>query len=65
MSKFPIFQVGELVAGTPPLPTAKFFLLETDFTSDGPRTRVCSGRWNTYIEANTERERREKEAHPS
>lgn len=29
----------------------KYFMLETYPTSDGLRTRVCSGRWNTLSEA--------------
>ena len=49
-----IFQVGELVAGpegwmaTNP---QRFFILETVFTSDGPRTRMCEGRYRTREQA--------------
>jgi hypothetical protein len=31
-----------------------FFLVETNITSDGPRTRVCDGRWATQDEAHGE-----------
>jgi hypothetical protein len=28
-----------------------FFIMETYLTLDGPRTRICSGRWDTQEQA--------------
>jgi len=60
MSQRPIIQVAELVGvgmqtGAYERP---YFLIETMLTSDGPRSRVCDGRWETYLGADAERKRR-------
>lgn len=30
-----------------------WFMVETYYTSDGPRTRICNGRWATLQQAQT------------
>lgn len=39
---------------------ARFFILETTHTSDGLRTRVCDGRWETQEAAEQEVKDREQ-----
>lgn len=46
----PIFNIAEQVS---PPTRRPFFIVETNFTSDGPRSRICSGRWATQDEAKT------------
>lgn len=54
-----ILQVAELVAKPEwDKRPGRWFLTETVFTSDGPRTRICDGRWLTQEEAEAERDRR-------
>lgn len=55
----PYFWLAELV-GTTGSTTKRFFILETTVTSDGPRTRVCDGRWGTQDEAEAELKVREE-----
>lgn len=52
MSKFPTLQIVELVGY--PKPTRPFRLIETFWTVDGPRSRVCDGSWSTFDEAQTQ-----------
>lgn len=49
----PIFQIAKCVAGpnTDDWQSRPWFITETNFTSDGPRTRICEGRWATEQEA--------------
>jgi hypothetical protein len=56
---FPYYQIAQLVSG----PTGReashpWFMMETNLTSDGPRTRLCDGRWKTKEEALADMERR-------
>jgi hypothetical protein len=44
-------QIAEMVS---PYSAKPFFLVETNDTSDGPRSRVCDGRWATQDEAHGE-----------
>lgn len=44
---------------SPPTPGLKpWFIIETTFTSDGPRTRVCDTRFDHRFEAEADVERR-------
>ena len=54
--KEPSISVVECVFGPS---IGAFFLVETYHTSEGPRTRVCSGRWKTLKEAQEELQKRE------
>lgn len=47
-----IFHVSEQIQ--PPGSAKPFFIVETVFTSDGPRSRVCDGRWATLEEVSKE-----------
>lgn len=49
-----LFQVCELVSGPDGWEASnpcRFFVMETIFTSDGLRTRICEGRYKTRDEA--------------
>lgn len=49
---FPYYQIAQIVAGENCLEAKKpWFVIETNLTSDGPRTRICDGRWGTKEEA--------------
>jgi len=60
-SRFPIFRVAELVSGPEPI-GKRFFVVETTLTSDGPRDRICDGRWDTEQQAQDECARRKERA---
>jgi hypothetical protein len=47
----PVIQIAEMIS---PYSAKPFFLVETNITSDGPRSRVCDGRWATQEEAHVE-----------
>lgn len=48
----PILQLAQLVVwDDTPRSHAPWFIIETYLTSEGARTRVCSGRWKTKEEA--------------
>lgn len=53
MATFPIHVIAKCVAcSKSDVSLLKpFFILETNLTIDGPRTRVCNGRWATQEEA--------------
>lgn len=52
MNGKPLFQLAQLVAGPPGADLSRpWFICETVLTSDGPRTRICNGRWKTREEA--------------
>jgi len=53
----PLIQVMKIVSHEVPRP---FRLVETYFTSEGLRTRICSGCWATLGEAEFQRETLEK-----
>jgi hypothetical protein len=53
----PFFQLAKLVDGTPD--RKPWFIIETHITSDGPRTRVCDGRWPNDAEAAHEMRKRQ------
>jgi hypothetical protein len=58
-----IYQVAELIASSDPiLPGLRFFILETRFTSDGMRTRICEGRHATAAKAADAIKEKEKHA---
>lgn len=43
-----IFQVGKLIEGPEDEDLSRpWFIVETVLTSDGMRSRICSGRWYT------------------
>lgn len=48
----------QLARQVQPETSQPWFLMETTFTSDGPRSRLCDGRWTTQEEAQTELDRR-------
>lgn len=57
MSNRPILQLAKLVGG----PVFKpWLLIETYLTSEGMRTRVCSGRWGSEEEARAEMVKRQE-----
>lgn len=48
MATFPIYVVAKCVSTPSGVSLDKpFFLMETYLTLDGPRTRMCDGRWHT------------------
>lgn len=53
MAKFPIYSVAEVISCPDPAVKLRnrFFILETYLTLDGPRTRICAGRWDTQEQA--------------
>lgn len=53
MAKFPIYTIAYAVSCPDKMIslTRPFFIVETYLTLDGPRTRICKGRWNTLVEA--------------
>jgi hypothetical protein len=58
-----ILQVAVLVDGPEDdsaMNKLPWFLLETTFTTDGLRTRICNGRWGSREEALAELKRREE-----
>lgn len=56
-----IFQVACLIAAPDEREMhTPWVVIETYWTSDGPRTRFCNGRWNTQEEAEAERALRMK-----
>lgn len=61
MKRKSFFQIAQLVAGPPGDPAwlRPWFICETVITSDGPRTRICNGRWRTEEQA--QRALKEKE----
>lgn len=52
-SHFNLVQVMKLIA--PEVPPKPYRLLETYLTSEGVRTRVCSGTFSTWEEADAKR----------
>lgn len=47
-----LLQIAELVAGPPGEDISKpWFIVETFMSIDGPRTRICDGRWETEEQA--------------
>lgn len=54
-----MFQLAQLVSG-PGHETKPWFIIETNYTSDGPRTRMCGGRWATRVAAQAELEQKER-----
>lgn len=46
-----IIQIAQQMFPRTPHP---FFITETVLTTDGPRTRICDGRYKTYEEADAE-----------
>lgn len=52
-SSWPMYQLAEVVSmsHTETLPSKPWFIVETYLTSDGPRTRICDGKWATRAEA--------------
>lgn len=55
-------QICQMVGAPRPADLVKpWFLVETYFTSEGMRTRVCSGRWATMAEAQTVLDARQQE----
>ena len=58
----PIFQIAKLVSGLSVHMRRPWFIMETRLTSDGPRTRICDGRWETEEEAQTLLAQKEKDA---
>lgn len=52
MTNRPILQLAKHVpTNWDPEPSKPWFIIETYITSEGVRTRVCSGRWKTESEA--------------
>lgn len=44
----PLFRVAKLISGPSGINLSQpFFIVETTFTSDGMRDRICDGRWAT------------------
>lgn len=58
-----VLQVAELVASDEHshLRNDRFFIVETSFTIDGPRTRICEGRWGSLEAADAHRKQLETE----
>lgn len=57
--KYPILQVAYLQSTTEAMPSKRWFLVETNWTVDGPRTRICDGRYETEEEAKVALSKRE------
>lgn len=53
----PKLQIAQIIT---PNEKNKWFLLETTVTTDGFRTRVCDGRWDTLRKVQEEKTRREE-----
>jgi hypothetical protein len=53
MATFPIYAVAKCVScpDSSIVLNKPFFILETYLTLDGPRTRMCNGRWGTQEQA--------------
>lgn len=53
MASFPIYVVAQCVScpDSSIVLNKPFFIMETYLTLDGPRTRICSGRWDTQEQA--------------
>lgn len=46
LKAFPYYQVAKIVSpADEPEQSRPYFLVETIYTSDGPRSRICSGRY--------------------
>lgn len=58
MTNFSIIQIMKIVA--PEVPPRPYRLVETFVTSEGMRTRICSGAFETIGEAEFQRETLEK-----
>lgn len=54
MATFPIYTVAKCVScpDSSIVLNKPFFILETYLSLDGPRTRMCNGRWDTLAQAN-------------
>jgi hypothetical protein len=55
----PIFTVCKILSSV----ERPYFIVETAMTSDGPRERICEGRWFTELQAADECTRRRERAH--
>lgn len=53
MATFPIYTIARCISCPDQSVSLQhpFFIMETYLTLDGPRTRICSGRWDTQEQA--------------
>lgn len=53
MATYPIYAVAECIScpDNNIALTKRFFIVETYLSLDGPRTRICAGRWDTLGQA--------------
>lgn len=57
---WPAFHTAYLESSPENLQSKRWFIIETYWTSDGPRTRVCDGRYETLLEAEEARLKRQE-----
>lgn len=61
-SPWPLLQLAQLTDGPPSEASrGKWFIVETYLSTNGPRTRLCDGRFNTRAEAQAELDDKEKQ----